>query len=49
VDYRDDLLNLRRACKLKLPYHTEGGPHQAAAAERQKGKIVPTANHLARI
>jgi hypothetical protein len=40
MDYRDDLLNLRIVCKLKLPYLTEGGADQAAAAERQKKKIT---------
>jgi hypothetical protein len=25
VDYRDNLLSLRTACKLKLPHLTEGG------------------------
>jgi hypothetical protein len=38
VDYRDDLLNLRTACKLKLPHLSEGGADQAAAVERQKKK-----------
>jgi hypothetical protein len=38
VDYKTDLLNLRTACKLKLPHLTEGGVDQAAAAERQKKK-----------
>jgi hypothetical protein len=38
VGYRDDLLNLRTACKLKLLYLTEGGAEQAAAAARQKKK-----------
>jgi hypothetical protein len=42
VDYRDDLLNLRTACKLQLPHLTEGGVDQAAAAERQKKKTLPT-------
>jgi hypothetical protein len=36
VGYRDVLLNLRTACKLKLPHLTEGGADQAAAGERQK-------------
>jgi hypothetical protein len=36
VDYKTDLLNLRTACKLKLPHLTEGGVDQASAAERQK-------------
>jgi hypothetical protein len=43
VDYRDDLLNLRTACKLKLPYLTGGGSDQVAAAERQKNKTLLTA------
>jgi hypothetical protein len=38
VDYRDDILTLRAACKFKLPHVTEGGADQAAAAERQKKK-----------
>jgi hypothetical protein len=44
VDYRADLLNLRTACKLKLPHITEWGADQAAAAERQKKKkqTLPT-------
>jgi hypothetical protein len=41
VDYRDDLLNLRATCKLKLPHITGGGSNQAAAAERQKNKTLP--------
>jgi hypothetical protein len=41
VDYRADFLNLRTACKLKLPLLTEGGADQAAATERQKRK-TPT-------
>jgi hypothetical protein len=36
VDYRADFLNLRTACKLKLPHLTEGGADQAAAAERRR-------------
>jgi hypothetical protein len=28
VNYRADLLNLRTACKLKLPHLTEGGAEQ---------------------
>jgi hypothetical protein len=47
MNYRADLLNLRTACKLKLPHLTEGGADQAAAAERQKKKTLP--NHLARL
>jgi hypothetical protein len=42
VDYRNDLLNLRTACKLKLPHLTEGGADQAATTERQKQKTLPT-------
>jgi hypothetical protein len=42
VDYRDDLLNLRIACKLKLPHLTEGGADQAVTTERQKKKTLPT-------
>jgi hypothetical protein len=42
VDYRDDLLNLRTTCKLKLPHLTEGGADQTAASERQKKKTLPT-------
>jgi hypothetical protein len=42
VDYRDDLLNLRTACKLQLPHLSAGGVDQAAAAERQKKKTLPT-------
>jgi hypothetical protein len=42
VDYRGDLLNLRTACKLKLPYLTKRGADQAAAPERQKKKTLPT-------
>jgi hypothetical protein len=38
VNYRADLLNLRTACKLKLPHLTRGGADQAAASERQKRK-----------
>jgi hypothetical protein len=38
VSFRADLLNLRKAYKLKLPYLTEGGADQAAATERQKKK-----------
>jgi hypothetical protein len=33
VDYSDDLLNLKTACKLKLPHLTDGGADQAAATE----------------
>jgi hypothetical protein len=36
VDYKAELQNLRRACKVKLPHLTEGGADQAAASERQK-------------
>jgi hypothetical protein len=45
VDYRDDLLNLRTAIKLKLPHLTEGGAAQAAAArktEENKKQNCPT-------
>jgi hypothetical protein len=42
VDYRADLLNLRTACKLKLPHLTEGEADQAAATERQKKKTLLT-------
>jgi hypothetical protein len=42
VDYRDELLNLRTACKLKLPHLTERGADQATATERQKEKTPPT-------
>jgi hypothetical protein len=42
VNYRIDLLNLRTACKLKLPHFTEGGADQAGATERQKKKMLPT-------
>jgi hypothetical protein len=43
VDYRDDLLTLRTACKLKLPHFTTGGADQAAATKRQKKKTtLPT-------
>jgi hypothetical protein len=38
MDYRDDLLNLRRAGKLKLSHLTEGGDDQEAAGERKKKK-----------
>jgi hypothetical protein len=38
VNYRADLLNLRTACKLKLPHLTERRADQAASAERQKEK-----------
>jgi hypothetical protein len=49
VDYRDDLLNLRTACKLKLPQLTQGGAEQAAASEGQNKKTLPIATHLPRI
>jgi hypothetical protein len=42
VNYRIDLLNLRTACKLKQPHLIGGGTAQAAAAERQKKKTLPT-------
>jgi hypothetical protein len=42
VDYRTDLLDLRTACKLKLPHLTEGGADHAAATERQKKKKKKT-------
>jgi hypothetical protein len=42
VDYRADLLDLRTACKLKLPYLTGREADQAAAAKRQKNKTLPT-------
>jgi hypothetical protein len=48
VDCRAVLLNLRTACKLKLPHLTEGEADQAAAPERQKKKETPL-NHLARL
>jgi hypothetical protein len=38
VDYRDDLLNLKTTCKLKLPDLTEVGADQAVATKRQKKK-----------
>jgi hypothetical protein len=38
VDCRADLLNLRTACRLKLPYLTGGRADQAAATEKQKEK-----------
>jgi hypothetical protein len=50
VDCRADLVNLRIACRLKLPHITGGGVGQAAAAERKKKeKHYPQANHLARL
>jgi hypothetical protein len=42
VNYRADLLNLRTACKLKLPHLTGGGADQAEAAEKQKNKTQLT-------
>jgi hypothetical protein len=42
VDYRDNPLNLRTACKLKLPHLTERGTDQAVVAERQKNKTLLT-------
>jgi hypothetical protein len=42
VSHRADLLNLRTACKLKLPHLTEGGADQAVATESQKKKTLPT-------
>jgi hypothetical protein len=42
VDYRVDLLNLRTACKLKLPQLTGGGANQAVSAERQKNEKLLT-------
>jgi hypothetical protein len=42
VDYRAVLLNLRTACKLKLPHLTGGETDQAAAAERQKNITLLT-------
>jgi hypothetical protein len=45
VDYRADLLNLRTACKLKLPHLTVGGADQAAAAKRQKNKTLFTSQN----
>jgi hypothetical protein len=47
VDYRADLLNLRRTLRLKLPNITEGGADQAAASERQKKKNTP--NNMVRL
>jgi hypothetical protein len=38
VNYRADLLNLRTAFRLKLPYLTRGVADKAAVAERQKNK-----------
>jgi hypothetical protein len=49
MDYRDDLLNLRIVCKLKLPYLTEGGADQAAAAERHKKNKTTLPIHLERL
>jgi hypothetical protein len=49
LDYRSDFLNLRTACKLKLPHLTEGGADQAAATERKKKKTLPTSQHLVRL
>jgi hypothetical protein len=46
VDYKVDLLNLRTACKLKLPHLTEGRADQEDATERQKKKHYPQANNL---
>jgi hypothetical protein len=46
VDYRADLLNLRTACKLKMPHHTEGGADQAAGTEKQKNKTLLTSQSL---
>jgi hypothetical protein len=42
VDHRANLLNLRTACKLKLPYLTEAGADQAVVTERQKKKTLLT-------
>jgi hypothetical protein len=42
VNYRADLLNLKTACKLKLPHLIGGGTNQASAAERQKNKTLLT-------
>jgi hypothetical protein len=49
VDYRDDLLNLRTASKLKLPHLTEGGAYEEAATEDRRKKHYPQTNHLARL
>jgi hypothetical protein len=46
VDHRADLLNLRTACKLKLPYLTEAGADQAVVTERQKKKTLLTSKPL---
>jgi hypothetical protein len=48
VDYRDDLLNLRTAHKLKMTHLIGGGVDQAAASERRK-KHYPQTNHLTRL
>jgi hypothetical protein len=46
VGYKVDFLNLRTACKLKLPHLTEGRVDQADATERQEKKHYPQANNL---
>jgi hypothetical protein len=45
MDYRTDLLNLRTACKQKLPQFTEGGADQAAVAERQEKNTTNKPNN----
>jgi hypothetical protein len=47
VDYRDDLLNLRTAYKLKLLHLTRGKDDQATAAARQKKQTLPTSQSQA--
>jgi hypothetical protein len=42
VDYRDDLLNLRTAFSVKLPYLIGGGANQAATVKKQKNKTLLT-------
>jgi hypothetical protein len=46
VNYKDDLLSLRGACKLKLPHLNGGGADQASEAERQKNKTIPGKNMI---
>jgi hypothetical protein len=42
VDFRAYLLNLKTACKLKLPHLNGGEANQAAAVERQRNITLLT-------
>jgi hypothetical protein len=48
VDYSADLLNLRTACKLKLPHLSGGRADKAATVERQNNKTLLTSSETRR-